>query len=283
MLLYYNHLPLLADHILDFPPHAYAPIKPRHSSPPFRPETVQFGDVVFVKTDLLSVFFERAFPVIRRPFYLLTGVAGLDVDPKFQFYLNSQKIIKWIGCNLVWQHPKAFPIPIGFEEMERRRGGEAPGWGGDQEILGNALNNRTPFEKKISKLLVTYLGSTHASRTGILDPLKEADFVDYAPKLPFDEYMSRINDYKFVLCPRGAGTDTHRFWEVLLAGSVPVVERTGLAYFYQTFPCILVDHFGQVTRELLDSFVMDETKAARVLQYLRLADFDSLIRKEVGR
>lgn len=280
--LYYNHLPLLADHILDFPRSAYGTIKPKHNYPTFVPSAVQARDVVFVKTDLLPLFFRDLFPRIRAPFYLLTGVAGLDVSPTFQQYLDSPLIIKWIGCNL-WEHPKAFPIPIGFEENERRRGGEAEGEGGDQDTLRTVLATRKPFEEKINRLLVTYLGKTHATRAAVLDPLQDKDFVDYAPKLPFHEYMERINDYRFVLCPRGAGTDTHRFWEVLLAGSIPVLERNGLSHLYSQFPCILVNSLSELTQEHLDSFVVDPEKEARILQYLRIRDFNALIRREVGR
>jgi hypothetical protein len=32
--------------------------------------------------------------------------------------------------------------------------------------------------------------------------------------------------FQFIACPRGNGTDTHRFWEALYRGSVPVVKRS---------------------------------------------------------
>ena len=36
-------------------------------------------------------------------------------------------------------------------------------------------------------------------------------------------YAKVASSYSYVLCPRGNGLDTHRFWETLYRGSVPVV------------------------------------------------------------
>ena len=39
--------------------------------------------------------------------------------------------------------------------------------------------------------------------------------------------MANISaEFKFVACPRGNGTDTHRFWETLYRGSIPVVKSS---------------------------------------------------------
>ena len=58
--------------------------------------------------------------------------------------------------------------------------------------------------------------------------IQNKNFIERADKLKFHDYIKKLNDYKFVLCPRGKGTDTHRFWEILLVGSVPIVEKNGL-------------------------------------------------------
>ena len=39
--------------------------------------------------------------------------------------------------------------------------------------------------------------------------------------------LSKLSaNFLFVACPRGNGTDTHRFWETLYRGSIPVVKRS---------------------------------------------------------
>jgi hypothetical protein len=39
------------------------------------------------------------------------------------------------------------------------------------------------------------------------------------------EYLKSIMNHDFVLCPRGNGRDTHRLWETLYLGSIPIVKR----------------------------------------------------------
>ncbi len=41
-------------------------------------------------------------------------------------------------------------------------------------------------------------------------------------------HYSRLSEYKFWICPRGNGLDTHRAWEALYVGAVPVIKRSGL-------------------------------------------------------
>jgi hypothetical protein len=43
-----------------------------------------------------------------------------------------------------------------------------------------------------------------------------------------DDDASSSRRYKYVICPRGNGIDTHRVWEALYLGVVPVVHHTSL-------------------------------------------------------
>ena len=127
---------------------------------------------------------------------------------------------------------------------------------------------RKKFEDKEHKLAITYLGDTHESRRNLKESFKYKQFTHFLEKLKFEDYLLAMNNYKFVLCPRGCGTDTHRFWEVILTGSVPVLETSGLDSLYQNFPCIIVNNFSEVTQELLDSFVMTKEKFDNIDRYL---------------
>lgn len=90
--------------------------------------------------------------------------------------------------------------------------------------------------------------------------------------------MENINDYKFVLCPRGVGTDTHRFWEVLLTNSIPIVEKNNLSDFYKNFPCIIVNKFSDINKELLNNFITE--KGNNINKYLLLENFEKFINEK---
>ena len=138
--LFYNYLPKLADHILDI---KYNNRKVHHSYPKFIIDNIKDNDIIFVKTDLLRFFFKNYYPKINVTFNLITGVAGKDVDDIFIKYLNENKIIKWIGCNIVFEHPKILKIPIGFEENELA--------GGDQQLLKTVYYNKLNIHTKKKK------------------------------------------------------------------------------------------------------------------------------------
>lgn len=55
-----------------------------------------------------------------------------------------------------------------------------------------------------------------------------------------------VAKFKFVICPFGHGRDTHRVWEALMVGSVPVVERSGTVMdeLYEGLPVLVVGGFG---------------------------------------
>lgn len=272
---YYNFLPVLADHILDLPAHHYINmgIRPNHTYPPFVVKNIKSDEIIFVKTDLLPYFFNTYYARIKVPFYLITGVSDYPIDERYRIFLDQDKIIKWFGHNITIMHSKCIKIPIAFDERERRRGSSANGEGGDQVLLQKLYNQKRGFSSKKNKLLVTHIGNTHSSRKNVTKYFEGKDFAHFIGKKSFEDYMEKINEYKFVLCPRGNGEDTHRFWEVMLMGSVPVVERNGLVDFFGIFPCIIVDKFGDVNEKLLLEFVYDEEKSKNIKTYLFIEDF----------
>jgi hypothetical protein len=76
--------------------------------------------------------------------------------------------------------------------------------------------------------------------------------------------MHEISKHKFVVCQRGNGVDTHRVCEVLLMGSVPVIEHSGLDDMYSEWPVVL----GENT----SSFVWDDAKYEAFLDAFWLRD-----------
>ena len=81
--------------------------------------------------------------------------------------------------------------------------------------------------------------------------------------------MIQIGEHKFVVCQRGNGLDTHRICEVLLMGSVPIVEHSGLDDLYSEWPVVLVDSFEDVDTT---SFVFDNLKYQTFLDVFWLRD-----------
>jgi hypothetical protein len=234
----YNRIPLLANVVYDAS-YEDVDIKAQHSYPfhhPFRA-----GDVVFIKTDYLPwALLNIQKEVNIQPFVLVTGVSDRSPSEwECQFILKHPKILFWIGCNIPVSHPKIVKVLIGA--------GEPPSETGNLPLLKTLHAARIPWDAKEPDICIPYHSSTHYSRT--LTPT--------LPRLPYEEYMREISKHKFVVVMRGNGIDTHRFSEVLLMGSVPIVEHSGLDDLYRQFPCIIVRSFDTIDTS---TFVWDTVK-----------------------
>ena len=284
--IYYNYLPSLAPHVIDLPMSFYSShgIKPKHNYPDFKVWNVKQNDCIFVKTDLLHQFFERIYNSIHCQFYLITGSSDYPIGIKYLGVLNHGKIIKWFGQNMTLSHKRAVKVPIGFDENESTANGTADGEGGDQMLLEKLHSKKKCFEDKANGLLITYASDTHQSRRNINKIFANASLARFIPKMGFENYMSEINEHRYVLCPRGNGVDTHRFWETLLMGSVPVVERSGLSDLYEKFPCIIVKSFSDLREieSMIANFSYDVEKANNIQKYLRLDTFNVFFADETN-
>ena len=65
-------------------------------------------------------------------------------------------------------------------------------------------------------------------------------------------FLREIKSSKFVLCPRGNGLDTHRLWETLYMGSIPIVKRDIGYNDFSDLPICFIDQWEQVTPEFLE-------------------------------
>lgn len=59
-------------------------------------------------------------------------------------------------------------------------------------------------------------------------------------------YLRSISEHDFVLCPRGNGRDTHRLWETLYLGSIPIVKNGELpGQLLRDFPVWIVNEWSE--------------------------------------
>jgi hypothetical protein len=106
-------------------------------------------------------------------------------------------------------------LPIGLENLSKALNGRP-------ELVSS---NYSLLEKE-TRVLIGPFGNTHPARVVIVENFQKIrgpwevkrEFV--SPRA----YKQLSERFKFVACPRGNGLDTHRFWETLYRGSIPIVE-----------------------------------------------------------
>lgn len=67
-------------------------------------------------------------------------------------------------------------------------------------------------------------------------------------------YYKHIQEHKYVLCPPGNSKESHRMWESLYYGAIPIVaDNASNAYFAKIFPILVVERWSDITPEYLEN------------------------------
>jgi len=211
----------------------------------FNPRRVKYGDIIFVKTDMIKNFFKNKHPHIKYPYVLITHNSDLAVPGQFAEMLNDSKILSWYGQNIEgYEHSKLIHIPIGLANRY---------WGhGSIEKMSEI---RSQIEK-ISRNKLVYLnisvGTYPKERTQVYEMFKDKAFCFDSELKPYEEYLKDLASCKFVLSPRGNGIDCHRTWEALYLGSIPIVKTSDLDPLYEGLPVVIVKDWSIITEEFLE-------------------------------
>jgi hypothetical protein len=65
-----------------------------------------------------------------------------------------------------------------------------------------------------------------------------------------EEFYTKLTKTKFVICPFGAGKDTHRVYEALFFGAIPVIKTSFLDEMYKKLgECWIVNDWSEVTED----------------------------------
>ena len=64
-------------------------------------------------------------------------------------------------------------------------------------------------------------------------------------------FLREVKSHYFVLCPRGNGIDTHRLWETLYMGSIPIVKKDIGYSDFEDLPICFINDWADITEEFL--------------------------------
>lgn len=156
-------------------------------------------------------------------------------------------LVKWYSTNVEYQHEKISPIPIGLENTY---------WHPHKrDILKNATHtNRQRLNKAFAQFNPdTFPHERYPILEDILDSKIYADIFYCINGLGFEFYVNNLLNYQYCICPRGNGIDTHRIWESLYLGCIPIVKKHITHSFNESLPILFVDDWQQLN----ECFLLD--------------------------
>ena len=203
-------------------------------------------NIIYCKTD----FVEKLFDILNdekdiKNINLITHESDREID-KNLFYKKPSCISKWYAQNVNYDHPDLIPIPIGLAN--------------DYCKITLKYNDLKKTGSPTKLLYINHRSDTYPKdRKWMYDYFETNDWctVDQ-PNLTLNHYKKQLDNHYFILCPRGNGIDTHRVWESLYHGIIPIVEKH-IHYdgCLSGLPSIIVDSFKDVTKEFLQQKLIE--------------------------
>ena len=228
---------------------------------------IQENDIVYVCNSAIENFFKNIFPLIKHKFMLVSGDSDVSMPFEgYNEYLESEKLVVWFSQNLTANHPKLKHLPIGLDYHTLSKLNEMHPWGNgmlpveQDNLLENISKKTAPLELRLFGCYINF----HFPYWGIN---QRGDRQECLAKVPKElcyfepEYSNRVSTwekmsiFKFVICPYGGGLDTHRLWEALVLGCIPIIKTSGLDPLFEDLNVCIVKSWDELTQEFLIEYL----------------------------
>lgn len=184
----------------------------------------------FCRPEWLDYFFGELAP--KDSFVLFTTNSDIPIGPRAAANMDRRnQLVSWFGANIAVNRPNLFAFPLGISD---------PHWPhGDGAVL-----------KSVQGAVIERTTLVDASFDPDMNPVERRRCLDQtgfapAPQKPFAEYLKDLRASYFCLSPAGDGIDTHRTWESLYLGTVPVVTRSVLTEQHPDLPMVVLDDWAE--------------------------------------
>ena len=245
--------------------------------------SLQSEDIVYIKVDLLvnnleSMIWRDKNHTSRPAKIWITGHGDLPIDATV-FNTYQHNCTEWFAINKDVENEKIHALPLGLcnDSGESYR----------HDIYGNLdiVCEVMKMPKKFKNLVyMNFSIWTHpAERQQWYNHFVNKPYVTKG--VPEDSmyarrtFLEEIRNHYFVLCPRGNGIDTHRLWETLYMGSIPIVKRSTALKEFSDLPILFIDDISEIKDEkwLLDKYA-EMTSRTWNVDKLKFSYWEYLIR-----
>ena len=207
-------------------------------------------NIIFSNTHTVWNFLLNA-KHISSPYILVTHNSDHSVTQTMANYAETIPNLKyWFGQNIDCNSNKIISIPIGMENTKN--------WTkfSKKDLLSES-SNKNKIPTKLAYANFSFYTNPN-ERLSCYKVVQESSFITdkCTNNVTQDDYqiwLDDVTDHHYILCPRGNGIDTHRLWESLYLGRIPITTKNQNTKYYENLPILLVDDWSEVTEDLLKS------------------------------
>jgi hypothetical protein len=219
--------------------------------------TNKFRDVFpdyFYKTDIIyrKKMMKCSNRMIRPPkinqYLIISGNSDYPITNDLVDYYRPQI---WYAINNKTMRENVFSLPLGITNNT------------NESILHPVYGNLDcmiqVMNEIITKKKLVYMNfniNTYYERRNVWELFKDKEWVTIGQITNTIEgrtqFLQQIKEHSFVLCPRGNGIDTHRLWETLYMGSIPIVIYDSALVEFNDLPICFIDNWEMITKDFLE-------------------------------
>lgn len=204
------------------------------------PASLKAGDIVFCESEKLEAFVDNVLEKIGNHVVLVLGNSDRNFSSSELSRLAREEKLTIFAQNLVEAVDLVTPLPIGLENSWRKHHGIP-------ETFDDARGQLS--EDKIFRILWGFRISTNPPVRGPAAlALVECPVADETGRLGPASHRDALVRYAFVASPPGNGLDTHRTWEAMYLGCVPIVLRSHMTEAYERLglPVWVIDDYVEL-------------------------------------
>ncbi len=237
------------------------------------------NNICYIKTDYFHIgqfnWRGRIHPEGEISDKIVVGHSDYDVTDSLVKGFN-----KVFCINKNTSNPNFYSLPLGItndcddSEMHRVYG--------SKEMMVRVSRENSIKE---NLLYLNFNTNTHIDRADIYNCFRYFDYV----KIGFgintmsgrEKFLRDIKLSKFVLCPRGNGIDTHRLWESLYMGSIPILKYHSTHDSIKDLPILFIDNWNQITESFLNEKYEEITSKKWNMDKLKISYWENFIRDKI--
>ncbi len=212
-------------------------------------KTIKFelkeNDIVFCHTLFIDCLFNHLKNITDlKNIKLITSQTDMQITKKI-FDQKPKCISQWFSINVSYENKNLIPIPLGIV-----------GGANSKNLSKDNLENENFIYDRQNKVYTNFnLNTNYFHRYSVIKKIfKQKEFVIEKPNMQLGDYIKRLFDYKYNITPWGNGIDTHRLWESVYAGCIPITKKHITFGNMQDLPIIFLESYKNLSFKNISNY-----------------------------